>query len=128
MPLFYPPDFPDGFTEEYDDGTISFNYILTVNPDGMGDPSVVVYSSYTHRQYNIDGSQYDPQGEDGGACYGLTIQDIQLSTSTECYAVDFGDQVIVQTGGLSTDPIQNMLLAGGLMLLSAMYVRRVFFS
>lgn len=49
-----------------------------------------------------------------------------LMASSSC--VNLTSEATSTRSMISTDPIQNVVLAGILMLLSAMYVRRVFFS
>jgi len=79
-------------------------------------------------EYNLDGT-YDSD-------VGITTADclVAISSIPSAQKIDFGSdsgfsgETATTTLSLSTDPVQNVLLAGILLIFSAMYVRRVFFS
>jgi len=92
------------------------------------DTGTVYYSGMVNLSFNADGSSADPSEPVGYDCAGMSLQDIENST-TSPKAINFGYATTTIVGnGLSTDPVLDVLVAAILMLYAALYVRRVFFS
>jgi len=108
---------PDPFVETF--------HLETINPLAR----TIVYYSHggADMSYDMDTGDW-VAGNSDYDCSMVNLTDLLTEGTSTPRAVAYGEQIIVQPAGLSTDPVQAVLLAAIIMLLSATYVRRVFFS
>lgn len=89
---------------------------------------------YTHARLQ-DTISFNPMGAETGSgglntdCENIDLFGIATSGTTTPYSVTYsGTEIVVQPNAISTDPLVAVVLSGILLVLCAMYVRRVFFS
>lgn len=111
----------------YTAGSTQWNvYNISMNYDDGVDQVTQYEFQSSVLQYGTGGVYSG--GATGSDCENVNLPDITIGTTTTPYGVNYGDTLVVQPSGLSTDPVIAVLLATFLVIYTANYVRRVFFT